>query len=506
MTDWRARTASVTGHPRVVGLGRDSVEQLRVEAFARDLAAWLAGAPRGDLGVLTRVVTALGGPTLRQARAVSLGLPLLAIESSARATEVLWPWLRDPHAPEPEEVPPDGQGDSGEGHHSEAGTGNGPGVPGLSAGGTPPPGQAPGEDGEARDPEADARAVLAALAETQDLDDPELDALARAMARLGEQAAEATADALQPVGEQAFEGAKEGEDLARALESLVPGVGWGMAPGHLHAALGQRLDRLVTLLERLPELREIADRLGRSEAEAARAAQREGGSEEVTGVRFGGDVTSALPSELALLGDEDTEDLFYQRFLERRLVSLELSGSGLHGVGEPRRRGPVLGCIDTSGSMGGAPEAAAKALVLAVCRRVLPQGRAVHLLLFGAKGEATELRLLRGRGGLEALLDFLAMRFDGGTDFDTPLVRALELTQERALADADVLVVTDGYARAAPAVVEAVAEARRARGLRVWSVVLGAGGVDGVTPFSDEVWQVQADGSGSVGLARRLSR
>ena len=108
-----------------------------------------------------------------------------------------------------------------------------------------------------------------------------------------------------------------------------------------------------------------------------------------------GEVATALPGELALLGDEDTEDLFYQRLLDRRLVSLELTGAGDEGVAMGDRRGPVIACIDTSASMEGAPELAAKALVLAVCRKVIPKGRVVHLILFGGPGERTRRKTER---------------------------------------------------------------------------------------------------------------
>jgi uncharacterized protein with von Willebrand factor type A (vWA) domain len=223
-------------------------------------------------------------------------------------------------------------------------------------------------------------------------------------------------------------------------------------------------------------------------------------------VHLGGEVAHALPVELALLGDPSTEDLFYQRFTERRLLSLELSGRGMDGTAAGDRRGPVIAAIDTSGSMEGAPEQAAKALVLAICRRVLPQNRAVHLLLFGGVGEHTEIRLRRGLGGLEGLVDFLSLAFQAGTDFDTPLSRALELLEERDLHRADILVVTDGLCRATPAIVEEVASARAERGVRVLSVVLGQAGTGGVDPFSDEVWQLDPDAPDeAVTLFRRLS-
>lgn len=479
---WHTQTAAVARHPAIAELGRDATEQRRVEAFARDLSAWLVGAPAEDLAPLPRVVTALGGVPLRDARLLCRGLPLLAIEAGARATAELWPWLAEALAAEPPEPPPpeDGEGEDG-------GSGEGD------------EGEDEGDEDEGEDDAEDGVASLLAALSGGDADDPDVDRLAARLAE-AEDPAEAALEALGPVGDRAFEGAQEAEGLARQLEALVPQVGWSDAPGRLQATLVTKLDALVELLDKLPALRRIADALGRMEEGAARSGHQ-GGGEEVTGVHLGGEVRSALPSELALLATEDTEDLFYQRLVEHRLVSLELSGAGVHGVGA-ERRGPVLACIDTSGSMAGAPEAAAKALVLATCRRVLPQGRVVHLLLFGGRDEATELRLKRGRGGLEHLLDFLALSFDGGTDFDTPLARALELLDEADLSKADVLVVTDGHARASKRIVEDVAEARRRRGVRVWSVVLGSGRTDGVAPFSDEVWTLGLNGEGEAALTK----
>ena len=88
-------------------------------------------------------------------------------------------------------------------------------------------------------------------------------------------------------------------------------------------------------------------------------------------------------------------------------------------------------------------------------------------------------------------LDFLAMRFDAGTDFDGPLERALDLLAEERYERADVLLVTDGYARASHAVVRRVHALRRELGFEVVSVVIG-GDRRGVADFSDRVWTVPA--------------
>ncbi|NCG21291.1 MAG: VWA domain-containing protein, partial [Rhodobacterales bacterium] len=302
---------------------------------------------------------------------------------------------------------------------------------------------------------------------------------------------EAAAALLEGTGTPATTGAIEADRVASLLEQFAPGLGWSQAPGALERTLLDRLEQLVELLNDVDKLKDIADQLGRMEEATTRKGPTEGGREEVAGVRLGGEISNVLPVELGLLGDADTESLFYQRFLARRLMSLELSGTGDEGGAMGDKRGPVIACIDTSGSMEGDPELAAKALVLAVSRQVLPKGRVMHLLLFGGSAEFQEIRLRRGHGGLEGLLDFLGFSFRGGTDFDTPLLRALQLLEERDLNLADILVVTDGLCRANQHVVDEVAKAREGRGVRVWSVVLGRDDTRGVDDFSDRVTAIR---------------
>ena len=492
----------VTRHPLLEGLGASDTDQRRLEAFARDLARWLFGRPARELAPLARVVTIVAHRELRDTRLLCRGRPLLAVEAAARAAATLWPLLRrpDPDAPPGEEEPPAEQGGQGEGAGGEEGDEEGEGE----------------DDGdqEADGDEEGAPGALGALGEGED--DPDLDALIEALeARLGDGAEEAdeaevgesAAELLQGMTQAASDGALQTDQVAQHLERFLPGVGWSSAPGQLELTLLGRMEKLAALLGQLPELKRLADALGRLEDATRKEGKQDGGREEVVGVRFGGDVRTALPAELGLLGDPDLEDLFYSRMVEHRLVSLELAGAGDEGSARGERRGPIIACIDTSASMEGAPELAAKALVLAVCRSAVPRGRVVHLLLFGGPGEKTEIRIRRGLGGLEGMLQFLESAFHSGTDFDGPLVRALELLDEQQLDLADILVVTDGLCRAHPDVVKQVDDARERRGVRVWSVVLGNDDPRGVAPFSDTVLHVdprQPKGAGP--MLRTLTR
>ena len=76
------------------------------------------------------------------------------------------------------------------------------------------------------------------------------------------------------------------------------------------------------------------------------------------------------------------------------------------------------------------------AVVIAALRAAHGNQRGCRLIAFGGPGELLEGDLA-GRGGLTALLDFMGMGFDGGTDIQTPIERAL--ARVHALSQAKVL-------------------------------------------------------------------
>ena len=302
--------------------------------------------------------------------------------------------------------------------------------------------------------------------------------------------------------DRAFDALEGAAGLVDEVRRLSPWASWHTRGSVLEDALVERLDELATVLERVPELQAIADRLGRLAASerAARGVER-GGRQTVVGVTTGGELSDVLPCELALLADPETEDLFYARLAERRLLSLELSGDGEGATVRARRPGPVIACVDTSGSMQGAPEALAKAAILAVARRVLGAGRRMTVLLFGGRGAVTEIALSPSRVDLGALFALLMTSYYGGTDLDGPLGRALDLRESApGMRDADLLLVTDGLCRLGGSVGSRLARARARDDLEVVTVVIG-GYADRVRPFSDVVWLLTQDAITATGLA-----
>ena len=169
----------------------------------------------------------------------------------------------------------------------------------------------------------------------------------------------------------------------------------------------------------------------------------------------------------------------------------------------PRRaeslaRGPFLLCLDTSGSMRGAPEHIAKAVVIAALRAAHASGRGCRLIAFGGPGELLERDLGRGAEGLGALLELMGQGFDGGTDVQTPIERAVDLVHEARWRSADLLIVSDGEFGCVPATLARLDEAREAFGLRVQGVLVGDRETMGLLEVCDDIhwvrdWRRYAD-------------
>jgi uncharacterized protein with von Willebrand factor type A (vWA) domain len=120
---------------------------------------------------------------------------------------------------------------------------------------------------------------------------------------------------------------------------------------------------------------------------------------------------------------------------------------------EALERGPIIVCLDTSGSMRGAPETIAKAVVLEALRTAHRERRGCLLIAFGGPDETHRARTgARARGdGLQALLELMGQGFDGGTDVQAPIERAIDRVHEARWASADLLIVSDGEFGCVPA-------------------------------------------------------
>jgi uncharacterized protein with von Willebrand factor type A (vWA) domain len=148
--------------------------------------------------------------------------------------------------------------------------------------------------------------------------------------------------------------------------------------------------------------------------------------------------------------------------------------------------------------MRGAPENIAKAVAIAALRAAHEQRRACKLIAFGGPDEVLERDLGADAAGLRALLELMGQSFDGGTDIQTPIERAIERVHEARWHQADVLLVSDGEFGCVPHTLRRLDEAQRRFGLRVQGVLVGDRETMGLLEVCDDIhwvrdWRRYAD-------------
>ncbi|HMM86034.1 VWA domain-containing protein [Azohydromonas sp.] len=327
----------------------------------------------------------------------------------------------------------------------------------------------------------------------------------------------------------------ERADRDEAL-ALLQGLGdlarlrWDELQGLWRRREWREAQRLAALLGRAPALVELLRRLGRREVavvprapaplpQAGRAApvplvaietRLPDAPGEITGIRLSDRLERQLAAEAALMHHPVGHKLWRARRAESRLLTWESEAVLVDWRADPAarprtpaapasppplQRGPIVVCLDTSGSMAGAPEQLAKALVLQALRTAHAERRGCKLIAFGGPGEIVERDLDDGAAGLHALADLLGQGFDGGTDVQGPIERAVETVHAAAgaarWAGADLLIVSDGEFGCTAATLERLDAARDALGLRVQGILIGDRETMGLLEVCDDIFWVR---------------
>ncbi|MBZ4416500.1 VWA domain-containing protein [Myxococcus sp. RHSTA-1-4] len=385
-----------------------------------------------------------------------------------------------------------GQGASGTGHAREREVPPGEGA--SASGGGTSPGEGSGDAGGVAEQELDAETLA------------ELEAEASRLADL--RVADSIRKRLRSPWEERVRLWADLEDVFGELAMLL-GRGWDLTRGLLRSQGWLEVVRLRELLERLPALRELVRVLGRMQTsedpnvppvmesiigplrrifEERREVYSPLARSETRGIERSDDVQRMLPFEAALLGHPVLRLLWHARRAERALLTYRVEGldfervqveTEVHAsqqhVRPAETRGPILICLDTSGSMEGTPEVVAKALVLEAMRVAFGEKRACYLYAFSGPGDVAEHALEMTEAGLTRLMAFLTQSFSGGTDVTAPLVRAVSKLDAEGWERADLLLVSDGEFAVPPATRELLTRASSQKGLRSHGLLIGAG-------------------------------
>jgi len=276
---------------------------------------------------------------------------------------------------------------------------------------------------------------------------------------------------------------------------------WALMGGIWNNLEFERIRSIVRLQKDYPEVLQVAKVLGRiADDEGNEKVPLGGGNRmsvdhsapsDIEGVTIGNDITSMLPSEMAQMVDEELNGLFVYKFATRNLQNFRYKSQIMNPshklqMHKARQKGPMVVCLDTSGSMAGTPERISHALIVKLLQLALRQDRDFLLIAFSFMAKAFDVRKNRAR-----LLDFFRKPANGDTDVTDMLEQCIEtLMSKEEYMSADVCLVSDYKMPVAnEPLMKRIAQLRET-GTRFYGLQIGETSFKDWPKYFDRIWQL----------------
>lgn len=249
----------------------------------------------------------------------------------------------------------------------------------------------------------------------------------------------------QNIGDQPFEqlrrAAKQACNMATGQikedQELINS--WGFEPGEGIRVPIENKRQAIEELRNNSKLKKITKLLGNLKTivrEEQRRKTKENGF-SIKSIEIGNKIESVLPSEKMKLIHPTLKKDFYRRFNQKELLQYEKEAT------RNKAKGPIVCCVDTSGSMSGNEEVWSKAVAVAMLEMAQKQKRDFCVILYAHKVDRVFF-FERERFNPMDVVEMAERFSSGGTDFEAPLQQALDIIQTSKYKKADIVFITDG--------------------------------------------------------------
>ena len=300
---------------------------------------------------------------------------------------------------------------------------------------------------------------------------------------------------------------REATEATDELEEMQYALGCG--PGSVEASKLNNQE-IATLFRRTRNhalLRRILELAGRYRR-VAQSRQRNKvihGYDDMVGITVDDDISKVLSSEIARLDDPDLELETLLRIVSKQAMAREYRGI------EPQGKGPIVVCVDESGSMHGEPVCNAKAFALAMAWVARHQKRWCVLCSYsGSRNNGVKLVLPHNKWDQTALCEWLESYLGGGTTMDVPMDVLPNqwwnefLSQGMPRGKVDLIFVTDGVVSVPNYVGKAFMEWKAREKVRLISLILNCP-PGPLALYSDELYRIATVNLGETGVLNAMS-
>ncbi len=286
---------------------------------------------------------------------------------------------------------------------------------------------------------------------------------------------------------QSLEKAKEDSN---SVDDMIRG--WGLSNKEEKSLSWEDKMDLVKQIQDNEKLKKIAKMIGRMKRlmMSQQKSKVNKVPEEVQNIKQGNDLSHMLPSEALYLLSDKSKKYWYKKLSSHELLQYELKGK------ERKGEGAIIACVDTSGSMEGDREIWAKSVSIALYNLARRQNRDFYGILFSNASspeealKEIEIKYDEGSERTEKIMDFLQSFLDGGTNFNYPLRRAVDVIKtNQDYKKADILFVTDGQAKVDSAVLEDIERLKERLDFSIYGIGVGFD-AGGLKDFADNIFSV----------------
>ena len=214
---------------------------------------------------------------------------------------------------------------------------------------------------------------------------------------------------------------------------------WGLGTGENCQVAFQNKKDAIERIRRSSKLHKLTDLVGKFKESAIVEQKKKAkhGAVEIKGVTTGDKIQDTLPSDRMNLCNDITKGDFYRRMSEHGLLQYSKESN------KQKNKGPIIVCVDTSGSMQGDEEIWSKALTIGILEVAQMQKRDFACIIYSSHADKP-IVIKKDEIAPQKIIDCAERFHNGGTDFEAPLNEALELIKDSTFKNADIVFVTDG--------------------------------------------------------------
>ena len=266
---------------------------------------------------------------------------------------------------------------------------------------------------------------------------------------------------------------------------------WGLdSDPHYRKTGYQEKIKILDKIKNSEKLKQLADLAGRYKrwAIATHKSKTKYGVDSIRGVTIGSDIGKLLPTEAMKLQNPILKTVFKKDLLENKLFQYEYNHQ------QKESAGPIICCIDSSGSMWGPAEIWAKAVALGLLEIARHQNRSFYAIHFSSGYHSDRLHVndfnKKKPYSITNVIDLAEYFEGGGTAFEPPLNAARkQISTEKDFSKADIVFITDGASAVRNTWLRDFLSWKKLNKVNIYSVLLDCGYnyKESLEEFSDDI-------------------